>query len=116
MGEILRKIKIYLTDAYYVIFRYPAYTEIRLQKFEKEGTEAENTRLDQHYQSYTALKRRHKKIKYFFISLVPVVLVIILLVFVAITFILNMLFSMLGAKNNPFHLHTIFTSLINYFK
>lgn len=111
-----KKIKIYLTDAYYMVFRYPAYTELRLQKFEKEGTESENTYLDQHYRSYSALKERHKKIKYFLLSLIPISVVILTAVFVVITSILNLLFSVLGVKDNPFRLRTIFASVINYFK
>lgn len=116
MNEALRKIKIYLEDAYYVIFKYPADTEIRIQKLQREGREIENTRLDQHYQSYAALKKRHKRIKEFFISLIPLSILIIFIAFIVITFALNMLFSMLGIENNPFHLHTIFATIINYFK
>jgi hypothetical protein len=116
MNEVLHKIKIYFRDAYYMIFRYPSDTEMRIQQFQREGTETENTRLDQHYQSYAALKKRHKKIRTFFFSLVPISILIVLLTFIVFAFVLNMLFSMLGVENNPFRLHTIFTTIINYFK
>jgi hypothetical protein len=99
-----------------MIFRYPSYTEMKIQQFQREGTEIENTRLDQHFESYAALKKRHKKVKVFFLSLVPVSALIIIVLFIVVTFILNMLFSLLGIENNPFHLHTIFVTLINYFK
>jgi hypothetical protein len=116
MNEILRKIKIYFKDAYYIIFKYPSDTELRIQKLQREGIESENTRLDQHYQSYAALKKRHKRIKEFFLSLIPISILIIIVAFVVITFALNMLFSMLGIENNPFHLSSIFATLINCFK
>jgi len=116
MSEALQKIKIYFKDAYYLIFRYPSDTELRIQKLQREGKESENTRLDQHYQSYAALKKRHKRIKTFFFSLVPVSILIILVAFIVLAFVLNILFSMLGIENNPFRLGTIFNLIINYFK
>ncbi|HCP08682.1 MAG TPA: hypothetical protein DIT25_02710 [Candidatus Moranbacteria bacterium] len=114
--SILKKVKIYLTDAYYLVFRYPSETELRLQKFEGKGNEVENTRLDQHYHSYTALKRRHRKIKMFFISLIPISIIVVSVVFFLITSILSVLLSTLGFKNNPFKFEIMMAPVVDYFK
>jgi hypothetical protein len=115
MKETLNKIKIYIRDAYYVIFRYPAETELKIQQYQREGTEAENTRLDQHYHSYAALKKYHKKIKVFLFSLLPITVLIIVAVGLTIVSMLNMFFSILGFKNNLFSWHAVLQSLMNFF-
>ncbi len=99
-----------IKDLYYLIFKYPSETELKLQQEEAERGEANLS-----FKSYIGLKNFHKKLKYFLVGFFSTTVAAIAAAFVVLVLLLNFIYYFFGLSGNPVDLKKLLPFLHHLF-